>query len=174
MFVWSFVGTGVFGIVIGGMVLKLTNWIFVDILMSSYWDIKKRKRSKKEHKDTELRASTSVTTPRTSDAAQKRQEEEDEEAEKYLTPLEARVLPWYALPFLNGIALVTWATAHLIYAAVLQSLEADLGNLGDLTPNNYGNVFYFSLIASQTICTCLLPPHPPKLFFVDFVYSRAF
>jgi len=90
-----------------------------------------------------------------------RQEEEEDDAEiereKAYTTLENKTLPWYAMLFLNGVAVLFWFTTHLIYAAVLWDVEDSIGNLGDLTPNNYGNVFYFSLIASQTICTHLNP-----------------
>jgi hypothetical protein len=64
------------------------------------------------------------------------------------------VLSWYTLAILNVCALVLYFATHLLGAGVLYTLEPDLGNQGpSLTPVTFGNVFYMSLMASQTICT---------------------
>lgn len=151
IFIWSFVGTGLWGVVIGGLVIKLTNWIYVDILMASYYDIKKRKHAKQAAR--EMRTTTQGEEDEENPKAKKQRVEEEAAAAGQIEPLEAKVLPWYSLPLLNGIGVVLWFSIHLTFAAVLGATEPMLGNLGDLTPDSFGNHFYFSLVASQTICT---------------------
>jgi len=69
-----------------------------------------------------------------------------------VVPVEAAVLPWLTVIFIMGVALVFWFTVHLVGAAIFQSLEPKLGNLADLTPNSFGNVLYYTLLSSNTIC----------------------
>ena len=140
--------------------IKLTNWIYVYILMASYYDIKKRKKEKKRARPMRSISKAEEGAEETLPEEERQEAEDDEEIEreKAYTTLENKTLPWYTMLFLNGVAVVFWFATHFVYAAVLWDVEDSIGNLGDLTPNNYGNVFYFSLIASQTICTLLPPP----------------
>jgi len=144
VFAWSFVGTGLWGIIVGGLVIKLTNYIYQNILMSSYNNVKRR-QLKKAQSRSEPKAEVDVGV-----AAM---------AEKSLQPLEDRVLPWYTLIVLNLLGLCCWASAHLIFTGALYRIECCMGNGPPFTSNSFGNYFYAAFIGSQTVCTYF--PHLP-------------
>jgi len=160
VFVWSFVGTGLWGIILGGLVIKMANWVYLSMMMTGYNDWLKNKDAKETKPKTtkresnrgengEVEASGTEMVDLSESAKEERKREAEEER---LTQLEVRVLPWYTLIGLLIFGLVQWVVVQLIFTAAMQSLESQLGNYGDYTPTNFGNLFYFFFTTSQTIC----------------------
>jgi len=136
VFAWAFVGAGIYGVIIGGLVIKITNYLYVNVLMSSYNDVKRRQIKRR------------ATEPPSAEREQK----EDEKQAARLEPMESKVLPWYYLLFLVLIGLIGWACTHNFYAGVFYGIECCMGNAGNFTSNTYGNYFYMAFISSQTMC----------------------
>ena len=129
IFVWTIIGTGLWCGVIGAITSRLLNWVYNGLILNTLHCIKG-----KDEDDVEL----------------------NELGDKIAKPMiEEQVLTWWVLLTLNIVAIVLYLTVHLIGAAGFQSLEPSLGNLpnGGLTDNSYGNILYYSVIASQTMCT---------------------
>ncbi|KAL6070187.1 hypothetical protein QOT17_006977 [Balamuthia mandrillaris] len=209
VFVWSFIGSAVWGVFVYGFITKLTNWVYYGIVwnlihlfgknkttnsndsrmarLEEWGNIggqqlffappQKRSDEKRVPSPEQAEATTTEDKHERVQLAEEKYGEEKEpprEMKKEATmrslkkvakreravakppPVERAEHTWLTIFALILAALVIWAVIHVVGAAVFYKLEPNLGNLGDYTPNTFGNVFYFAFITSQTAGACCL------------------